>query len=233
MIKRIFAAVGLCSALLAAPASAAPISFGSLSSNDDGSTEIITDSLNDRDWLRWDVLKDLTYAQTLTAIGAGGAYEGWSIAGIQEAQDFTDALLSGGSNACTTTQTGYTQCAGGLSVDFDALLGSSYSSHHSYAWFLSDNQTQQAVGYVHANSYPYASSGGTSAHKDNQWSFITSSDNYSSSGFYSSTPIGWLLYRDTATTPVPVPAALPLMLVGIGAFAGLARRKRARVHTSV
>jgi len=51
-------------------ASATPITIGSLSSNDDGSTEVITDSLNGLEWLRRDVLADLTYSQTLAAISS-------------------------------------------------------------------------------------------------------------------------------------------------------------------
>ena len=52
------AAVGL----MAGPivGNATPFSSGDLSSNDDGSTEIITDSLNSYEWLRWDVVDQLT-----------------------------------------------------------------------------------------------------------------------------------------------------------------------------
>lgn len=78
------------------PASATPITVGALSSNDDGSTEIILDTLNDLEWLRWNVLSSLTYAQTLTAIGTGGSHEGWQIAHNAEAQLFINALYDGG-----------------------------------------------------------------------------------------------------------------------------------------
>ena len=71
---------------------ATPITVGALSSNDDGSTEVITDSLNNLEWLRFDVLADLTYAQTLAAIGAGGSHEGWQIAHNAEAAALEAAL---------------------------------------------------------------------------------------------------------------------------------------------
>ena len=67
------------------------ITIGSLSSNDDGSTQIINDSLNEREWLRWDVLADLNYTQALAAT-TSGAYSDWTIATENDAIMFMTAL---------------------------------------------------------------------------------------------------------------------------------------------
>ena len=125
---------------------ATPISFGALSSDDDGSTEIIEDSLNGLSWLRWDVLADLTYAETLSAITPGGIYEGWQIAGISEALLFTNALLFGRTNNCDGTTTA--PCNTDLPSNLTSLLGDSFSPGEDFAWFLSDNGTGEEVGFL-------------------------------------------------------------------------------------
>ena len=93
MKRKLFAA--LCAIGLAGAAQAAPVSFGSLSSNGDGSTEIISDALNNLEWLRWDVEADLTYQETVDLISGMGARagEGWAIADAAKARAFTDALF--------------------------------------------------------------------------------------------------------------------------------------------
>ena len=91
-LKMIIAGLLFLSPLMA---NADPISIGALSSNDDGSTEVITDSLYDREWLRWDVVNGLTYAELQEAFDVGGAYEGWRIAGLDEMFDFFKGLVVG------------------------------------------------------------------------------------------------------------------------------------------
>lgn len=46
--------------ILSTTVSAAPVSFGSLTYDAAVDDEIFTDSYNDLEWLRWDVLADLT-----------------------------------------------------------------------------------------------------------------------------------------------------------------------------
>lgn len=218
-MTRLMKALALCGCVLAGPALAAPISYGALSSNDDGSTEVIKDSLNNLEWLRWDILADLGYVETLAAIGSGGAYEGWKIADNQKAQDFTDAALFGQSNACTTS--GNADCAFNLAVDFDALVGDNNLSAFTSAWFLSDNGVGEEVGFI--DWYLQSSAlGDEFLRKWNEGGSKPGSDAHSINGGRPS--ITWLLYREVPQ--VPVPAALPLMLAGLGAFAALSRRKR-------
>ena len=134
MKRKLFAA--LCAIGLAGAAQAAPVSFGSLSSYDDGSTEIIADALNNLEWLRWDVEADLTYQKTVDLIGGMGARagEGWAIADADKARAFTDALF--GTNPCSNG-TGLVTCRSGPNVGFSDPLADNYDGFYDFAWFLS------------------------------------------------------------------------------------------------
>lgn len=214
MKTKVFAltAVGL----LALPivASAAPVSFGALSSDDSGSTNIITDSLNDYEWARWDALSNLSYADTLAAISAGGAYAGWKIAHNTEAQLFTNALLSGLSNACTTV--GSDDCNTVLPNNLTSLLGDTSAGLYDDVYFLSDNGGDEA-GYIR-----YTSEGDFG-------SVFKSNDGGSIEADSADDNVGWLLYKAGGTTPPPtqVPEPSTLALFGVG-FAGLALIRRRR-----
>lgn len=217
-MKYCAAIFSVCAALFAEMSQAAPISFGALSSNSDGSTEVIQDSLNNRDWLRLDVLAGLTYAETIAATSAGGAYEDFTIAGIDDAQALVEALLQGITIFCTPTATVAQTCANNLDIDLRNLLGNNHSFNNSFAWFLSDNGIGEEVGQL---QFVLTSR----VEKRNERSSIEFADSFSSSGPLASLPITWLVYRDPVQV-IPVPATLPLVLAGFGAFAGLAYQKR-------
>ena len=68
------------------------ITYGSLSS--DANYSVIADTEMGREYLRFDTF-DLTYAETVAAIGVGGIYEGWAIADLDVANQFVDALTDG------------------------------------------------------------------------------------------------------------------------------------------
>ena len=91
--------------VLSTNTNAAAITHGALTTNDGGSN-IITDTLNNYEWLRFDILAPLTYAEAVSVLGTqdGG---GWSIANTEHAIMFIDALLTPSSHGCNVASTVY------------------------------------------------------------------------------------------------------------------------------
>jgi MYXO-CTERM domain-containing protein len=188
--------------LLVAPlvGHAAPISFGALSSDDSGSTQVISDSLNGYEWLRWDVLDGLSYADTVAATSSGGQFEGWLFAGAAQAQMFVNALLQGTSNACSTL--GSDTCNSLLPNSLTGLFGDSGGGLYEDVNFLVDGQGDTPSGYMQY------------VHEGDFGSFYKTTD----SGDLGNT--GWLLYRmagnnNPPPTSVPEPGALALLGLGL------------------
>ena len=210
--KPFISASCFCLTILSFAVNAAVITHGYLTTDDDGSSNIITDSLNNVEYLRLDLLADLTYAQTVAVLNTqdGG---GWSIATSVDAINFTRALL-GGSTTCSHNGTSVTVATCGLQTgwvagDFgdDFVTG---PSGNDDAWFLDDNGEADYVilgstGYVFMYDFT-----------------LNASDAYSASGAASATPISWLLVRPLV---VPVPATVWLFGSGLIGLIGVARRK--------
>ena len=215
----------LCAIGLAGAAQASPVSFGALSSDDDGRTDIITDALNNLEWLRWDQDADLTYDQTRDLITTGArAGEGWAIADLGKAQAFTDALLDGLNNGCTASQT-YAICANGLR-DLPALLGVANRTDN-YGLFIAPNAANgipSRAGTVIA----ITQASNSRIEKINDIDTIANLDEIVTPSNTYGTPVSWLLYREAAAAPapVPVPTSLPLLAAGLGGLGYLAARKR-------
>jgi hypothetical protein len=74
---------------------AALMTTGTLESNDDGSTNLITDTVVGETYLRLDVVDEFDLAGTLSAIGAGGLCEGFSIASVAQRNSFLAASNAG------------------------------------------------------------------------------------------------------------------------------------------
>jgi hypothetical protein len=198
-------------AVLATPMAsfAAPISFGALSSDDSGSTQIIHDSLNNYDWLRWDTLT-LSYADTLAATSTGGQYEGWQFAYANEAQLFTNALLQGLTNDCTVT--GDDTCNQALPSNLTPLFGDPPGGGTSERInFLANGGSGGSAGYM---QYYHEGDFG-SVYKSNEGSSLEDG--------------GWLLYRTAGTevppTSVPEPGTIALFGAAFAAMGFMRRRQ--------
>jgi hypothetical protein len=199
----------------ATAAQATPVSIGALSSNDDGSTTLIEDTLNNREWLRWDTSKTMNYAQTLAAIGAGGALAGFHIANNADAQQFVLALHGSVGN-CDLSNNAY--CATDAPANYVGLVGDSYvTGVLDYVWFLSDNSAGVDVGLIELSS--------SSILKYNEWAAVANADYWSTSAGNANS-IGWLLYRDSSDTgnKVPEPASIALTLLALAGAAAARRR---------
>ncbi len=212
-------------AIACGTASAAVVSVGALTSNSDGSTSSIFDSQNGREWLRWDVLKGLTYAQTLDVVAPGGAFDGWKIAKNADAILFLNALV--GANSCGAVT--FDVCINPVSSNVSLLTGDSYTPNvlggpyndfDDYVYFLSDNAFGYEVGVIETIKFPR---GGSSSvfFKHEQWQ-IADAD---SAGTRAGEEMGWLLYRDS-TSSVPEPG--PVFLVLLGLFGAWIARRSAR-----
>lgn len=202
-------------AAAAVSAQATPVTIGALSSNNDGSTNLITDTLNGREWVRWDAVETLNYAQALAATASGGAFAGFHIAHNSDAQAFVNALLVGHSNGCSTSNNQY--CATNTPANYVGLVGDTYyAGSLDYVWFLSDNGSGSEVGLIELST--------SSVLKHNEWASIGSADSYSGANA-SGYNIGWLLYRDAGNN-VPEPGSVALVLLAL-AGAAAARRRQA------
>ena len=189
---------------------AATITQGYLTTNDDGSTNIITDSLNNVEYLRLDVLADLNYAGTLAILSTqdGG---GWSIANADDAINFVSASIGADTPSCSHDGTSVlTQLCGQLSGWYDGKLGNDYSSYSDYAWFMDANGE---ADYIHLPN-----TGGIQIQDYD----LNSTDIYATYSTDEATTVSWLTVRPTV---VPIPPAVVLFGSGLLGLIGAARRK--------
>ncbi len=185
-------------------ANAGLITIGALTSNDDGSTEVITDTLNNLEWLRWDHSANFNYSQAL----AQNALSGWTIAGANEANLFLDALYNGFSHGCSDNIQDSLFCVDSgsfSSEEYTALLGDSSTrgtSSIDAAWFYDDEALDGKAGYLKLGS-------GTSNEKFNTYGSIATTEEHR---LLSNGTIGWLMYRPTA---VPEPTTFAIFALGL------------------
>jgi len=223
-LKAAFTGLMLCGASLAANASV--ITIGSLTLENEGDT-YVTDSLNGLDWLRWDQVNTLTFAE-LTDATNGGAYGGWSIAHNNEALLFHEALF-GAVKPCNTNLVN--PGCDLIFNDFISLMGyTTPSEFRSRGLFVNDNYDVNIdiaddnwAGYIRAqnterypNRYMMKQSISTSPVLRDQayWEDLADDGEY-----------GFILYRESAA--VPEPSTLAIFALGMMGLAARRFKKQA------
>jgi hypothetical protein len=221
-LSKIFAVSAI--ALASMSANAELVTHGYLTS--DSQYDVIADTNRGREYLRFDTF-DMTYADTLASVQAGGIYEGWSVADSIISDDFINAMFAqSGENACSTAvDTGYEEC-GTLTGWVDGDFGESYSQQGEHYAYL--NIETNTLGLFHTSMSGVVSdyySWSTPGHLDK---FSLANNGY---------PINLLMYREnnlhiggfneeaaasntvgSASVPLPATAALlGLGLLGFGA----------------
>jgi hypothetical protein len=188
---------------------AATVTYGNLTSND--ATDFIADTVTGRQYKRFDTF-NLTYADTVAAVAAGGAYEGWSIADSVISDEFTEGLF-GSATPCSGAESYGTLC-GQISGWADGVFGASYNNVTDYYAFISTYDTPEhpddVIGIVGFNA--------GNVNESDDWSSIAILNQHDGRSIYQP-PINLLLYKEVS--PVPVPAAIWLFgtaLIGLVGF---------------
>jgi hypothetical protein len=217
-MNRIATFTSLAALMASSALQASTVTVGALQRID--GSQLISDTLNGREWLGWDVTRHMTFDQAMTATAAGGVFAGFSIARNVDAQLFVDAL-SGTPNLCGTT--GNEHCQEGASASAERLVGESYEDFRALygigsdidvAFFLSDNGIGQDIGMVQIFTYDDPQTQNI-VQKLNEWSSVADANfytQYTTNGQFSG--IGWMLYRDTNHS-IPEPNSLFLVAMGL------------------
>jgi hypothetical protein len=194
---------------------AAFLSFGSLTLENENDV-YVSDTLNQRQWLRWDQTKHLNSTQLFNEIGDGGSLTGWIFAEQEDAEMFTNAALSDDINMCLNIEITSNFC----NFDFDsdrlnAVIGRSGTpgnyGRDNYVYYQS-NDLFNELGVIRVRNgggiYDYILS-----HRGTNHDFA---DKFSLDGEFSHHLRGYMLYRDI--NDVNSPVVFFLMSIGIGAI---------------
>lgn len=179
------------------------VTIGNLTTDSNGDT--ITDTVSGRLYTRFDAFS-LSYNNTLSAISSG-AYQGWSVASAEVADDFVSAALGGTSSHCDGAVSYGTFC-GVASGWRDGALGASYSGYHDYFAYMT------AAGTRPISLVEFRYNGQIRDYEN--WSSPHRLDRYAN--------INLLLYKEAAA--VPEPTTLALFTLGILGLAFARRKKR-------
>ncbi len=207
-------AIAATTLVLSTGVNAATVTYGYLTSDD--TTNYILDTNTGRQYLRFNENR-LTYADTLIAVGAGGTYEGWSMATSTIADDFYSAILGTATTPCTGATSQYTTC-GYVTGWVDNVFGTSSRTWRDQFFYLSTFATPgvfaRDVGLFNIEDT------GQLRDTDDAMSFFDADVNVTTTADF---VVGYMLYRDVAA--VPVPSAVWLFGAGLLGLFGVARRK--------
>ncbi|MFC1602354.1 PEP-CTERM sorting domain-containing protein [Pseudomonadota bacterium] len=199
--------------VLSASVNATAITHGNLTTDD--TTNHITDTSNGRLYTRFDAF-NLSYADTLTAIGAGGAFEGWSVATASIAEEFIAAALGSPTSLCSGPVYNHTLC-GTIQGWHDGDFGGSYSTNVDYVAYLASPWGGTHIGLF---SIDWAGQ----IVQSEGWAGSSLLDQYGGARDIPQAPINLLLYKE-GTIPEPTTIAL----LGAGLF-GISRRRRHKFY---
>lgn len=180
----------------------------------DADDRVMVDLLNNRAWMRWDLIENVTSTyQDVLDFTSGSE---WNIGTIHDALSFAEAIVlpvnNQSGNQCIFNGP-YGQICGTTQENVDLITGSSFAGL-TYAKFLNDSQfdTIKDIGVIYSD-------GGTTLQIAENYLTIPEADATLTG------PMGWLLWADLPPRgDVPVPGAL--YLVGLGLLLILGQRKR-------
>ena len=215
-------------AVCALPAQA--LTVGSLSRAD--GSPLIIDTANNREWLGWDINKELSYTETLAVIAPGGAYQGFQMANQSDALLFA-AALRGPDHGCVGVLPPWLGVPGALPPNpwcgpvpaaTRSLVGDNggpMDTASDEIYFLSQDarfevgKLEVGQGAVQADADFYFGS---------YWgSFAEVQARHGQQGALQY-DVPWLLYRDMVS-PVPEPRASLMLGAGIVVLAAWRRRR--------
>jgi hypothetical protein len=195
---------------LSAPLYAVPTVHGNLSSEPATNVTSEINPVTGRQYSRFDAF-DLSYADTVAAVAAGGVFNGWSIATAAIADDFINSALGLATpSACTGSTTNITLC-GSITGWNDGDFGASFDGALDYFAYLSDPLDATSIGLVE-----FADAGGGVTDITMWAPGVAGLDAL----VLGNNPVNLLLWTDDPNAnplsqPVPEPGILALLSLGL------------------
>lgn len=206
LLNTVFAIIILSLTSISNVANAGLVTLGALSTNDDDSV-FINDTLNNREWTKWNKTQGLTLTELQAELTPGGLYDGWKVAHIEDMELLVESLFHGQyqSPPCTSN----IACGNKDRDDLIAMFGAQTSiSITNQIFFLSDNDYSNEVGMMVWNFLGEVK-------KINEWGSIAVADSRNLKAIG-----GFQLYREL--NDVPEPSTLAIFALGL---MGLAARR--------
>lgn len=134
-------------ALLGYSATALSAAISHLTYDANSKADYISDSLNKRDWLRWDTLVGKTLDETLALTVS--TYRGWKLAGSNDAQMFIDALIPANkSTRCSALSSEGCWTDRDPNHDYHALVGDSFNDGRKSDLVFFQSHDREKAGYI-------------------------------------------------------------------------------------